>query len=187
MHDLSKSYERGRITLGVKAIRLYHDWNINIEMHDADIAILELEREITFNTYIQPICVAGPESPVANILNGTVVGFGRSENRDSEDIAKRLNIPMVDYHKCSESEEHRHLLSPRTFCGGTEDGRGVCDGDSGSGVYVVHNGRTYLRGIVAASLSDAENGCNVNKHAVFTKATDFYGWIKSGGTNRYVK
>ena len=185
VHDLSDPFERGRVTFGVKSIRIHHDWNINMEPFDADIAILELESEITFNNFIQPICLAGPGSAIANNTSGIIIGFGRSENKEIEDVAKILEIPIVDYHKCSESEDHRHLLSPRTFCGGTQDGRGVCDGDSESGVYVAHDGRIYLRGIISAALSNVTTGCNVNKHAVFTEVTDFYEWIKSGGIRRY--
>ncbi|XP_070504773.1 transmembrane protease serine 9-like [Chironomus tepperi] len=176
VHNLSSRYEIGRVTFAVKSINIHPDWNINVQTFDADIAILELDSEITFNNYIQPICLAQPESSVASNSSGVVIGFGRSENKGIEDVAKILEIPLIDYHKCSEGEDHRHLISPRTFCGGTKDGRGVCDGDSGSGVYVKHNGRTYLRGIVSSSLSTVYE-CDVNKYAVFTEVTKFYDWI----------
>lgn len=56
-HDLSKAFERGsQIAYPIK-ILIYDDWNYDTEKYDADIALIFLENDITFNSYIFPICL----------------------------------------------------------------------------------------------------------------------------------
>ena len=78
-------------------------------------------------------------------------------------------------------------MTARTFCGGPGDGRGICVGDSGSGLYVLYNNRYYLRGIASAAAATNVNDCDINTFSVFTDAKDFCGWIQSGGLNKYAQ
>ena len=189
VHDLSKdnyyNKEEGRSTGCAKAIHIHPDWDVHSEdSHDADIAILELVNEVQFSKYIRPICIANSSSEVAKAQSGTVVGFGKTETGRISDIANKLDIPIYDYQNCTKhSERHHGLVSARTFCGGTADGKGVCMGDSGGGVYVKHNGRSYLRGLVSASLYDDVQDCDVYEKAIFTDVTEYYDEIKNGKWN----
>ena len=189
VHDLSKKInywvneeEEGRSTGCAKAIHVHPDWNVHVDSYDADIAVLELVNEVQFDKFIRPICIADRKSEVAKARSGTVVGFGITETGRISDVANKLDIPIYDYHNCTEHNiDHRCLVSARTFCGGPADGSGVCLGDSGGGVYVPDNRRFYLRGIVSASLFNAVLQCDVDREAIFTDVTRFYDWIKSGG------
>ena len=176
---MSKSYEVGKSTAAVVKIHIHPDWNIHTSNYDADISLLELEDEINFNKYIKPICIAKPFSEAAAKTNGIVVGFGVTESGLTSNIAKKLDIPIVGYHDCSVSTDHKYLITSKTFCGGKANGSGVCSGDSGSGVYVLYNGRYYIRGIVSLALLNNEGECNVNTYSLFTDIIEFFGWIKS--------
>jgi len=135
---------------------------------------------VQFNNFIRPICIANEESELAQALRGMVVGFGFNENRILSDIANKLEVPIRSYHLCtSYSRDYHSFISSRTFCGGPADGRGVCDGDSGSGVYVLYNDQFYLRGLVSASLVNEYNQCDIHKEAIFADVTKYYDWIKS--------
>jgi len=165
----------------VRATHIHHDWNPYIDSYDADIAILELEEEVNFNRYIQPICILEAGSVPASKTYGIVAGFGKSEFADVQEIAKLVPIPIHDNQKCySSNNVFDGLLSHRGFCGGYANGTGVCTGDSGSGLIVIHNDTYYLRGIVSASLSGPLNGCNLKAYSVFTDVLEFTGWIKVG-------
>ncbi|XP_070509162.1 ovochymase-like [Chironomus tepperi] len=179
-HDLDARQEPSRITASVKSIYVHHDWNPHIASYDADIAVLELEDEITFNRYIQPICIAVPNSEAALLTDGIVVGFGKSEYKDVENIARVIPSPIHSYEFCANSSDHVSLLTHRTFCGGYANGTSVCVGDSGSGLIVKYNGAYYLRGIVSSSLHDPIIGCNIDKYSVFTDILAFYSWITTG-------
>ncbi|CAG9812257.1 unnamed protein product [Chironomus riparius] len=180
-HNISQSHEKGKITVGLKATHIHHEWNPNVDSYDADIAILELENEIPFTQFIQPICIVKPGSEIANKTFGYVTGFGKSERADIEDIARLVKTPIHSYQDCgAENKILQSLISNRAFCGGFANGTGVCTGDSGSGLIVVHENRHYLRGIVSASLYGGINGCNLNEYSIFTDVLGFYGWIRTG-------
>ncbi|KAL7042180.1 hypothetical protein ACKWTF_001051 [Chironomus riparius] len=179
-HDLEARREPSRITASVKTISVHHDWNPHVVSYDADIAIIELDDEVTFNRYIQPICIAAPNSASASITEGVIAGFGKSEHRDVENIARVISSPIHSYDFCANSSDHENLLTRRTFCGGYGNGTSVCVGDSGSGLIVKHEGVYYLRGIVSASLHDTLIGCNINSYSIFTDILSFYSWITTG-------
>ena len=72
------------------------------------------------------------------------------------------------------------MLSHRGICGGYANGTGVCTGDSGSGLIVVHDGIYYLRGIVSASLNGPLSGCNLRAYSIFTDIMEFTACIMVG-------
>jgi hypothetical protein len=144
---------------------------------------LELDHDVTFSNYIQPICLIQPTSEIEAIKNGIVAGFGRSEEKNVENIARVINMPIHSYKECLKSKDHESLLSHRTFCGGHANGTGVCVGDSGGGLYVSYRNTYYLRGIVSASLHGDNYGCNVDAYAVFTDVIKFKSWIETGATD----
>lgn len=114
------------------------------------------------------------------------IGFGYTENRKISSIAKKLKMSIVNFHNCVEDKTVlKQLLSARLLCGGSRDGSGVCKGDSGSGLYVSYNNQFYLRGIVSSSPLNSVLECDVNQYGIFVDATDYCGWIKSGGVDKY--
>lgn len=70
-HDITKAFERGsQIGYPVK-ILIHDDWSYETERYDADIALIFLENDVTFNTYISPICVGSMDKLTGR--NGTIV------------------------------------------------------------------------------------------------------------------
>jgi len=176
---LSKRNEKGRISVDVQSVRLHPDWNPIVDSYDADIAILKLEDEVLFTNFIQPICLIEPESDVATLNEGMVVGFESSDNGQIANTPRILDTPIIGYHNCSKDHNYDNLLSHRTVCGGQADGTGVCNGDGGSGLIVFENRTYYLRGIVSASLLNNINTCNLNAYSIFTDAVEFYMWLSN--------
>jgi len=178
VHNLDDNFEDGRISVAVRNISIHYDWHPNAPSYDADIAVLELIREVQFDEFIQPICLVEPNSVAASVSLGIVAGFGKSEHRETENIARVINVPIYNYKHCT--SDHHSMISHRTLCGGYANGTGVCKGDSGSGLIVLHDGIYYLRGIVSSSLYASTYECDVNKFSVFTDITEFSSWIKTG-------
>lgn len=175
VHDLKNPYESGRTNIAVKRIFTHPDWNSNVASFEADIAVLELEHEVQFTNFIQPICVSRPE--LNSVTTGFVAGFGKSEDGQVENIARTVTIPIHDTKVCAESKDHESILGARSICGGFADGTGVCEGDSGSGLIIEKDGVYYIRGIVSASLYAPLYGCNVRAYSVFTDVTRFGVWM----------
>lgn len=178
MHNLNEALEVGRQTIAVNKIITHPLWNPSTTNYDGDIAILLVDEYLSFNSYIQPICMmkSNPEFP----RTGTVVGFGKSEaiSKDHEEIAKSINLKIHKNEQCyRDFPELAKISSERTICGGNADGSGVCLGDSGSGLYIIHNGKYYLRAIVSASIRGNTYDCDVDKYAIFTDIYKFVDWL----------
>lgn len=157
---------------------MHPSWNPLCERYDADIAVIVLEKEVTFSRYIQPACLI--HSAIPALSNGVVVGYGKSEDetKEHETIPKMLEMPIVDGHTCV-LKDYRfgQISSIRTFCAGKGEGAGVCRGDSGGGMIVSLDGVSYLRGIVSASFMLRNKSCNVNSYSLFTDVLGFKDWI----------
>jgi len=186
VYDLNKIAEVGRVTYAVETVNVHPDWNTQTEPYDYDIAVLVLDNEVICNKIIQPICI--PNSNVAAIKTGIVVGFGRSEDETKvhENIPKMLQTPIHSNADCFfDYPSLLALSSRRTFCGGTGTGIGVCKGDSGSGLIVSDGSAYYIRGIVSSSLIGGRYGCDVDAYAVFTDMTMYIQWIDGISTSRF--
>lgn len=179
-YDLNKSNEIGRAYFAVQSTNIHPNWNAFAETFDADIAVLVLADAVTYTKYIQPICVTAANSIVTRISSGVVVGYGKSQDQTKvhENIPKIINMPIQRNEDCFlKNHVLARFSSQRTFCAGTGNGIGVCNGDSGGGLIVNYNGIFYLRGIVSASLFNLDRSCDVNTFSIFTDALNFIDWI----------
>lgn len=110
---------------------MHPQWNPNTVRFDADIAILELEHEISFNTYIQPICLWNSfREP--SVSSGVIVGYGISDPnkpKKIENTPRVLNVPIINQVRCFLNDPAlANISSERTFCAGSADGSGACSG-----------------------------------------------------------
>ena len=182
--DLSKSFERGRVTVGVKSIHVHPDWNIYSDSYDGDIALLVLETEVQFGAKVQPICLSTPQSPSAQLNEGILIGYQKTEGVNK---ANKLTLKFKGYHSCIKQNENLlSYLSARTFCAGSGDEGDDFDAGSGSGLYVFYNNRFYLRGTTSASLLHKKLD-SVSTYGIFADTLEYCGWIQSGGLNKYAQ
>jgi secreted trypsin-like serine protease len=178
-HNLTKTHEQGKMTIGVESIELHAEWNTKSASYDADISILTLTDVVSFTRFIQPICLMDSDSEVAKIKSGYSTGYGKSEKvANNENILKSVETPIANSNEeCFYTNDLLvQISSIRTFCGGSRGGAGVCLGDSGNGMFIEHSQTYYLRGIVSASLY-SNNDCDVHNHAIFTDVLKFNEWI----------
>jgi secreted trypsin-like serine protease len=180
-HELDNENEKGRKYHLVSDIRIDRNWNPNAKKFDSDIAILKMNEEIKFGTWIQPVCIPKISAPIGNIKFGEVVGFGKYDRSGlHSNIPKKANTPIRKSDDCyNEFPELLNIASHKTFCGGFANGTGVCTGDSGGGLTVIEDDVHYLRGIVSASLHGTDYGCDVQSYSIFTDVRFFYTLIKN--------
>jgi hypothetical protein len=181
--DLSKSFEKGRVNVGVKSIHVHPDWNSDSDIYEGDIALLILEPEVEFSGTIQPICLSKPQSLSMQKVEGTVVGFQKVEGQNN---AMKLKVSINSYHKCIKDENLKSFLSARTLCGASDNQSIDFEASSGSGLYVLHNNQFFLRGITSASNLNKKID-SVRDYGIFSHIVDYCGWIQSGGINKYAQ
>ena len=183
-YNILRWMEEGSQPAEVEQIIVHSEYMKNETSYDADVALIILKKRVQYSEYIRPICLWNGPNDINEIIGstGTVVGWGRdgSGNMVSAEPQK-ISLPVVAEATCLRaSDTFRYITSERTFCAGAKNGRGPCNGDSGSGMTMLRNNRWVLRGIVSASLADPVlNSCNLAEYVVFTDMAKFDHWIRS--------
>lgn len=178
-HNLSNAFETGRIQQIPKKIYIHDEWNHLRGNYDADVSLLEFDEEkIQFSVYIQPICLWDLDN-TWNVTDGIVTGWGKSRTfgKAYENLPASISAPIQTNEHCFLATKALvELSSLRTFCAGLRNGSGVCNGDSGGGLFIKTRGVFHLKGIVSSSLLK-NDGCDVSKFAIYTNVTKFRSWI----------
>lgn len=157
---MTKNVESGRVNARVKSIHIHDNWNPH-EGFDGDLALLKID-SVKIGKFIRPVCIASPI--ISSNIQGTVVGWGKyDDSAKTSDVPRKIELPILSKHVCSKRNNALvNLMTDSMFCAGKQ-GAEVCVGDSGSGFYVEHDERFYLRGIVSSS---SKNVCGRSKSQV---------------------
>ncbi|XP_020300289.1 polyserase-2-like [Pseudomyrmex gracilis] len=146
---------------------------------DYDIALLEVDGEITFNDNVQPVKLAEKEPPAGAMMNVTGWDVAKT-NSVPKRILMKVSIPIVDRKKCQNAYRYMRPVTDRMICAGyDEGGKDSCQGDSGGPL--TANGTLY--GIVSWGY-----GCAIpNYPGVYTNVADIRWWIKWISGNKMSK
>uniref|UniRef100_A0A182M5F2 trypsin n=1 Tax=Anopheles culicifacies TaxID=139723 RepID=A0A182M5F2_9DIPT len=98
-----------------------------------DIALLELESELSFNSKIQPVVLPEQDEPVVDGMMGTVSGWGLTlSETESNDVLRATNVPTVNQKECNEAYQSYGGITDQMFCAGYKHGgQDTCRQDSG--------------------------------------------------------
>ncbi|XP_053547477.1 suppressor of tumorigenicity 14 protein [Bombina bombina] len=144
--------------------------------YDNDIAVLELERPVTYTDFIQPICIPDSSYDFPAGKSIWVTGWGAlSEGGSGAGILQKAEIRIINQTECNKFLDDQ--LTVRMICAGfLTGGIDACQGDSGGPLSSVeNNGKVYLAGIV----SWGEGCARRNKPGVYTKVSKMRDWIKT--------
>uniref|UniRef100_A0A8C5Q3G8 Peptidase S1 domain-containing protein n=1 Tax=Leptobrachium leishanense TaxID=445787 RepID=A0A8C5Q3G8_9ANUR len=150
-----------------------------------DIALIKLSNPITYNNYIQPICLPGESVSFPCGLECWVTGWGDVRFSAILPHPKTLQeamMPLIDrvrcdqmYHVYSRISISKTIIHPDMICAGYTDGRkDSCQGDSGGPLVCKVNGIWIQAGIVSWG-----DGCGLEfRPGVFTLVPAYQSWIK---------
>ncbi|PZC75017.1 hypothetical protein B5X24_HaOG206842 [Helicoverpa armigera] len=146
-----------------------------------DMAIIKLEKPVTLNDYVTPICLPRTPEQLANLRVGdlmTVAGWGKT-NMTTEERAKVLQyvgIPIVPPAMC-DSFGKGFKLTEAEICAGADFNKDACGGDSGGPLMKVFDTpdgpKNYLVGVV----SFGPTICGIKKPGVYSSVSHFLKWI----------
>ncbi|RZF38447.1 hypothetical protein LSTR_LSTR011937 [Laodelphax striatellus] len=122
-HNILNSKEHSRVYRRVKAIKVHEHFHGDEEHDVHDIALITLNREITYTQHVGPVCL--PEfldENVYKIPKGKVIGWG-SENYYGPicDIPSETELNILSQEDCEKVNEYdfgRHFIEERgsMFC-----------------------------------------------------------------------
>lgn len=140
-----------------------------------DIALIQIESPFVFDKKtIGAICLMSPKSGFRYTGYASVAGWGLLSSVDSSTsplILKTATLELLDMEKCKEA--HGSGSYTKVLCAGHK-GRDTCPGDSGGPMMVQFDHVWYLIGLV----SWGDEDCRGFSPAIYTKVSDFHGWIQ---------
>ncbi|TWW79042.1 complement C1r subcomponent-like protein [Takifugu flavidus] len=150
---------------------------------DNDIALIRLQKPLTFNAAIMPICLPAENRKYVAGMMGVASGFGIVDIYPPR-IPKNLNyaeLPVVDQETCrhsfTELKKRRHNLPRLTdnmFCVGLpEGGQSSCLGDNGGPFALSDDGQFWAAGIDSWGVDCGKQGT----YRVYTKVANYLDWI----------
>ncbi|XP_049281803.1 complement C1r subcomponent-like protein isoform X1 [Anopheles funestus] len=155
----------------------------NPVMYTTDIGLLRLKRNITYNSFIKPVCLYNRTVDISTFYGreGKVTGWGFNRNGVISNVLNYLEVPVVSQKMCSQRNVQFNgvLAVGESFCAGHADGNSVCNGDSGGGLVFAEGSRYHVRGIVSISAQRRNLLlCDPNQYSVFTDVSKFLHWIR---------
>ena len=163
------------ITFGGSGTDMYNPWT-----YDNDIAMMKLNREVIFNSFIRPICLLQPLHHNVILTNpgsvATVVGWGIHTVGGKTLSLSPLETTVAIHRnsRCNQANSGRSLTDKMICARGKNSD--ACPGDSGSPLMCQSNDNRFsLCGIVSFGRNAT---CSVG-YGVYTKTFNFLNTIKS--------
>uniref|UniRef100_A0A914ZEF7 Peptidase S1 domain-containing protein n=1 Tax=Parascaris univalens TaxID=6257 RepID=A0A914ZEF7_PARUN len=157
-----------------------------------DIAVLQLDEEVKYTQYIQPICLPSNDSHLIK-GSGTITGWGQYTtgsqlNPGISAALRQADVPFIDRQRCS------HLwmqiatggfpIVESQLCAGAWN-RGTGAGDSGGPLQVSHEGVWYQVGITSFGENTLEGLLDQASYpGVFTRVSSYCSFIEDATSKR---
>ncbi|CAB3249017.1 unnamed protein product [Arctia plantaginis] len=165
--------------VAVKKIVPHPDFN-KPAFHN-DLAMIELEKPVTLNNYVAPVCLPRTKEQLQTFNMGevlTVAGWGKMNmtTEDRADVLQVVAVPVVEPSKC-DSFGKGFKLATSEICAGAEHNKDACGGDSGGPMMKIYDTpdgpKHYLVGVV----SFGPTICGIKKPGVYVSIAHFIKWI----------
>lgn len=130
-----------------------------------DIALVKVERPITFSDKVKPIAL---EIEVVGNENATVAGWGLTCNGTTNHLRYIEEYSTITDEKCKEFWNHPYK---DVLCAIGDVGTGTCDGGDTGSALVVKGKQVGISSFIV-------NGCGVGFPAGFTRISDYIEWVE---------
>ncbi|XP_061876042.1 acrosin-like, partial [Colius striatus] len=166
---------------------LLHQRYFNVT--DYDIALLELDRPVECNQYVQVACVPHPANVVVSQLRDCyIAGWGHTTARNEffwgkqakpthgSNVLQEAKVRLIDARLCNSSQYYNESIHSYNLCAGyVQGGINACQADSGGllACRAPHADFFWLVGVTSWG-----KGCGrVHRPGVYTSTQHFYYWM----------
>ncbi|XP_050544574.1 venom protease-like [Daktulosphaira vitifoliae] len=177
--DLDPKINDGASPIDVIVEKILIHENYNSRKQINDIALLKLSKAISFNNFIQPVCLPISSEIRSNQFENyipSVAGWGvTTYHGPSSTMLMEAPVPVLDNAECRRIYNSTNaVIDERILCAGYKTG-GVdtCQGDSGGPMVSEIGSNNYLIGVTSYGFLCAAP----DKPAVYSRITYFVDWI----------
>lgn len=159
--------EKGQAFTVIKLIQ--HEKHCDLKSGH-DICLLKLNKDIVFNSKVQPIKLN--TEPLGGDVTVTLSGWGKTEHPGHvkpPNILQFINLKTMTNEECSSSVSPTLNITADVLCVSTELGRGGCFGDSGS---------PLIFGDKLAGVASHLVPCGRGYPDIYTRISSFVDWIQ---------
>ncbi|XP_041447705.1 serine protease gd [Drosophila obscura] len=176
-YDLDDYNEDGAEMHDVRRLLWHPEFSTRV-VSDADIALVTLQRPVTFNDIIGPICLWTERESETVSTSGFIAGWGTDEFGNSKTQYPRVVEAEIASATDCISSWKASAVTERTLCAGNRDGSGPCLGDSGGGLMIRRDTHWVLRGIVSLGERGASGQCQLSKqYVLFCDLSKHLTWL----------
>nr|CAD7445846.1 unnamed protein product [Timema bartmani] len=177
--DISGELESKRsITKNVKRVIVHRHYDAATFAND--LALLELESPVSFDTHIVPICMPKDNEDFTGRM-ATVTGWGRLKYGGGvPSVLQEVQVPIIENPVCQEMFQtagHAKTILSSFLCAGYANGqKDSCEGDSGGPLMMERDdGRFVLAGTVSHGIKCAAPYLP----GVYMRTTYYKPWLRS--------
>ncbi|XP_061312403.1 acrosin-like isoform X1 [Pezoporus flaviventris] len=143
-----------------------------------DIALLELDRPLQCNDYIQLICVPDMSIRVSQLTDCYISGWGsrKAKSASSATVLQEAKVHLINVNTCNSSEWYQGDIHTHNLCAGyPEGGIDSCQGDSGGPLMCKDNNSDFFWLVGVTSWGE---GCGrAQRPGIYTSTQHFYNWM----------
>ncbi|XP_018568841.1 serine protease easter-like [Anoplophora glabripennis] len=151
---------------GVESIIPHKMYTSSATQHD--IALLRLDKEVTFTDYIKPICLPTKSSTLKGNETFIIAGWGRTSTDMFSPLLRKAKIPLVAKENCN--RRNRSLIDGQ-ICAGLGNGTDSCNGDSGGPLMLQVNNNfefvTNMMGVISYGFLGCGRGPSINTYVPY--------------------
>jgi len=178
-HDVQADVETKKAQ-AIKVTVIAHP-QYNKDTIDNDIAILKLEKDITFNSNVVPACLPTDKSKTYAGQTAVVSGWGATSFQGpGSSVLKETTLKIladsdpICIKGANEIGKWAGKVAPGKLCA-YKKGTDSCQGDSGGPLVLSEDGRMTLAGVVSYG-----DGCaKVGSAGVYARVTYYLDWINA--------
>eukprot|EP00099_Drosophila_melanogaster_P019191 NP_610435.4 uncharacterized protein Dmel_CG8213, isoform B [Drosophila melanogaster] len=177
--DISGDLESKRsVTKNVKRVIVHRQYDP--ATFENDLALLELDSPVQFDTHIVPICMPNDVADFTGRM-ATVTGWGRLKYGGGvPSVLQEVQVPIIENSVCQEmfhTAGHNKKILTSFLCAGYANGqKDSCEGDSGGPLVLQRpDGRYELAGTVSHGIKCAAPYLP----GVYMRTTFYKPWLRS--------
>ncbi|XP_053678102.1 transmembrane protease serine 9-like [Anopheles nili] len=145
-----------------------------------DLALIELTRDVVFDTNVNPICLNTDLLDIGSTVNLTIMGWGVNGDGEATDKLWKATVKEVQVDQCqTQFREHKLGISigQNHVCALGEkwmdEFTDACTGDSGGPLVMQVQSKFFLVGVVSTGPP-----CGSNLPGVYTRVSSYLDWIE---------
>lgn len=187
--NISQTFEPESNVVQVSKIIIHPDWVSKINEtfdHDANIAILILDRKVEMTNSLYPLCVPDEDDEDVEKVKNGLINVWRKNNTQLENSPRQFAVELIENDECFLRSYFAAILSSeRTFCGQSNETIGTCNVNDKSrkdyvGAFAAKkDGFWYLRGLFSAFpfVYNDDLECDTSLQ-IYTNTLKYIKWIK---------